>query len=73
MDDADIVELCMNGKLAAHNLERTLGDFSRAVSVRRQLLERNGSLHDEDALDNLPHKHFDYSTVFGACAENVVG
>jgi len=63
----------MKGKLAPHNLEKTLGDFQRAVSVRRQLLEANGSIKDDDALDSLPYEHFDYSKVFGACAENVIG
>lgn len=63
--------LCKEGKIAPHNLEKTLGNYSRAVSIRRQLLSEQ--LSNQKSLDTLPHEHFDYSSVFGACAENVIG
>lgn len=71
MSDSDILSSCKEGKIAPHNLEKTLGDFGRAVSIRRQLLSEQ--LSNTKSLDTLPHEHFDYSTVFGACAENVIG
>jgi len=69
--DAFIIRRVKEGKLAPHTLEKTLGNFSRAVSIRRQLL--SDQLPNKTALETLPHEHFDYSNVFGACAENVIG
>jgi len=69
--DAAILQRIEEGKLAPHSLEKVLGDYTRAVSIRRQLLQR--SLDDDEVLEDLPYKHFDYSKVFGACAENVIG
>jgi len=90
--DAAILQRIEEGKLAPHSLEKVLGDYTRAVSIRRQLLRRSSlpvplaswavshrggaaerSLDDDEVLEDLPYKHFDYSKVFGACAENVIG
>eukprot|EP00164_Ancoracysta_twista_P000057 GFYU01000078.1.p1 GENE.GFYU01000078.1~~GFYU01000078.1.p1 ORF type:complete len:525 (+),score=102.93 GFYU01000078.1:282-1856(+) len=64
-----ILKLLGRKDLAAYNLERDLGDCDRAVDIRRQHLE---GLMDTE-LDDLPHKNYKYSNVFGACCENVIG
>jgi hypothetical protein len=38
LSDEELVSLCANGSLPTHNLEKTLGNLSRAVSIRRQWL-----------------------------------
>jgi hydroxymethylglutaryl-CoA reductase (NADPH) len=67
LDDAAIVQLIHDGRLAPHTLEAQLGDLTRAVRVRR------ASLGVGSALDNLPFEHYSYEQVVGACAENVLG
>lgn len=69
--DEELVELCKSGKLPPHSLEKSLGDLSRAVKIRRKFLATN--LEDKEAIDGLPHEHYDYEPVLGACAENVIG
>lgn len=67
-DDAALVEFVRDGKLAAHSLEKSLGDLTRAVRVRRAVVA--GST---EALSALPFENYDYANVIGACAENVLG
>lgn len=67
-DDATLVEFVRDGKLAAHSLEKSLGDLTRAVRVRRAVVA--GST---EALSALPFENYDYANVIGACAENVLG
>ncbi|EIW77096.1 hypothetical protein CONPUDRAFT_62715 [Coniophora puteana RWD-64-598 SS2] len=72
LNDEEIVLLAQNGKIAAYALEKVLGDFERAVSVRRSLISRatsTGTLEDSD----VPMSNYDYSKVMGACCENVIG
>eukprot|EP01104_Vermistella_antarctica_P002616 TRINITY_DN12833_c1_g1_i1.p1 TRINITY_DN12833_c1_g1~~TRINITY_DN12833_c1_g1_i1.p1 ORF type:complete len:505 (-),score=142.11 TRINITY_DN12833_c1_g1_i1:126-1607(-) len=69
--DDELVKLVEDGKLLQHHLETKLDDASRAVGVRRKLLAN--VLEREDVLAELPHHHYDYTKVIGACAENVVG
>lgn len=38
LTDEEVVLLCQNGKIAAYALEKMLGDFERAVVVRRALI-----------------------------------
>ncbi|CAO1630431.1 unnamed protein product [Jaminaea pallidilutea] len=72
LNDEEIVTLAQKGKIAAYALEKTLQDPARAVRIRRALVSRSsitGTL--ESSL--LPHLHYDYAQVMGACCENVVG
>lgn len=56
-----------------HALEKHLGDCARAVQIRRRWLQRQKGVA-EGALSALPYEGgVDYETVFGACAEMVVG
>jgi hydroxymethylglutaryl-CoA reductase (NADPH) len=70
--DKEIIDMVQKGQLQAHSLEEKLGDTNRAIKLRRQIVSET----DEkiaDGLKSLPYEHFDYSTVYGACCENVVG
>jgi len=71
MSDKDIISLIKSGGLATHQLESKLGDFTRAVKIRRQIV----SLEEDkaSAVKDLPYEHYDYANIYGACCENVVG
>ena len=71
LSDAELLVLLRARKLRAYQLEACLGDPERAVAVRRQHVTEAGRL--ADALDELPHRGFEYERVMGACCENVVG
>lgn len=72
LNNEEIIILAQAGKIAAYALEKVLGNFERAVFVRRALISRASStktLEDSD----IPMKDYDYSKVMGACCENVIG
>ena len=71
LSDEEVAELVVSNKLKDHLLEKALGCHQRAVRVRRMAF---GSKLKNDALAELPHEHsLDYSKVFGANCEIVVG
>merc|ERR1712232_323900 len=71
LSDEEVAELVVSNKLKDHLLEKALGCHDRAVQVRRMAFE---SKLKNDALKELPHEHsLDYSKVFGANCEIVVG
>lgn len=70
MDDAEVVNLVKSKSLPSYKLESALGDFERAVSIRRHLLCEDVS---EDIVEKLPYRNLDYSLINGACCENVIG
>lgn len=67
LSDREVVQLVLSGKLAPYALEKTLGDLTRAVKIRRECIspELSSSL--------LPFNGYDYNKVIGQCCENVVG
>nr|POF07674.1 3-hydroxy-3-methylglutaryl-coenzyme a reductase [Quercus suber] len=76
LNDAELVDLALRNKVPGYALEKTLGDKTRAVKIRRSLVSRTPATTDltgklERSL--LPYKYFDYDRVHGACCENVVG
>lgn len=71
LDDVTLVAMVRSGALAAHSLEKSLGDLERAVRVRRAVVASNDAV--ATALEKLPYENYDYSNVVGACAENVLG
>ncbi|KAF4999662.1 hypothetical protein FGRMN_2311 [Fusarium graminum] len=76
MSDEEIVSLSMRGKIPGYALEKTLGDFTRAVKVRRTIIARNKATTDlTHSLDRskLPFENYNWERVFGACCENVIG
>ncbi|KAI7856539.1 3-hydroxy-3-methylglutaryl coenzyme A reductase [Circinella umbellata] len=72
LNDEEIISLVQKGKLAPYALERTLGDFTRAVRVRRSLISR-ASVTKTLEQSLLPIENYQYEKVFGACCENVIG
>ncbi|KAJ3102498.1 3-hydroxy-3-methylglutaryl-coenzyme A (HMG-CoA) reductase isozyme [Phlyctochytrium planicorne] len=69
MNDEEISSLVSKGKVPLHSLESALGDYTRAVKVRRDAIDEiTGSSRDA-----LPYEHFDYKKVYGQCCENVLG
>lgn len=70
--DAELLEMVKTKQLQPHNLEAKLGDYNRAVKLRRQVVG-NTDPRAAKGLRDLPVDHFDYSAVIGSCCENVVG
>ena len=76
--DTELIDLGMQNRLRLYSLETALGDTTRAVEVRRQIVA--GKVRSEQHpssssfnLHGLPYKKYDYSCVTGACCENVIG
>ncbi|KAF5012274.1 hypothetical protein FDECE_1655 [Fusarium decemcellulare] len=77
LSDEEIVWLSLRGKIPGYALEKTLDlDFDRAVRIRRAIVSRSkvsaGLVHLLENSD-LPYENYDWSQVFGACCENVIG
>ncbi|KAG8904369.1 3-hydroxy-3-methylglutaryl-coenzyme A (HMG-CoA) reductase isozyme [Tulasnella sp. 403] len=70
--DEDAILLCQNGKFSTHTLERLLGDYTRAVKIRRAVLSRASATKTLES-SALPLDNYDYNSVFGQCCESVVG
>nr|ABD66599.1 putative 3-hydroxy-3-methylglutaryl CoA reductase [Tuber borchii] len=76
LNDAELVELSLRGKIPGYALEKTLADTGRAVRIRRSVISRTPATMDKTSLlerSLLPHEHYDYDRVLGACCENVIG
>ncbi|KAI0371286.1 3-hydroxy-3-methylglutaryl-coenzyme A reductase [Pilatotrama ljubarskyi] len=72
LNDEEVILLAQTGKIAPYALEKLLGDFERAVRIRRALISRASRTKTlETSL--IPMKDYDYSRVMGACCENVIG
>ncbi|THH00709.1 hypothetical protein EW026_g1843 [Hermanssonia centrifuga] len=72
LTDEEVIILSQNGKIAAYALEKMLGDFERAVAIRRALISRASRTKTLEFSD-VPMVGYDYSRVMGACCENVIG
>lgn len=76
LNDEELTDLAVRGKIPGYALEKTLEDKTRAVKIRRAMISRNpgtAELTGKLAKSKLPYEHFDYDRVHGACCENVVG
>ncbi|KAK4098611.1 3-hydroxy-3-methylglutaryl-CoA reductase [Parathielavia hyrcaniae] len=76
LNDDEVVELSMCGKIPGYALEKTLKDFTRAVKVRRTIISRTNATADLTGLlerSKLPYQHYNWAQVHGACCENVIG
>ncbi|KAJ3121295.1 3-hydroxy-3-methylglutaryl-coenzyme A (HMG-CoA) reductase isozyme [Nowakowskiella sp. JEL0407] len=71
LSDEEVVFLAEKGKVPSYALEKTLGDYTRAVKIRRMLIAK--SVHGDIVNSELPVDHYDYSKVLGQCCENVIG
>jgi len=71
LSDEEILAHLVSGTLKDYQLEKKLGDYERAVHLRRMLYEE--ILEQKDALAGIPYLGYDYNKVFGANCEIVVG
>lgn len=71
LKDNEVIQLVERKYIREHQLEQRLNDPSRGVRIRRKIVGKNE--HLRKAMENLPHLHYDYQKVMGACCENVVG
>jgi NADP-dependent 3-hydroxy-3-methylglutaryl-CoA reductase len=71
LSDDDVFAHLRAGTLKDHALEKSLGDYERAVCIRRRLYTH--LLGQKPCLDNIPYANYDYNKVFGANCEIVVG
>ncbi len=74
MSDGEIIDLLAEGKIMHYELEKLLGieNSDRAVKLRRMHFAANTPISAE-AIEQLPHEHYDFSQVTGVCCENVIG
>jgi hydroxymethylglutaryl-CoA reductase (NADPH) len=76
LTDEELIEMSIKGKIPGYALEKTLGDKTRAVKIRRGLVSRTHATRETSTLlerSLLPYKDYNYDLVHGACCENVVG
>jgi hydroxymethylglutaryl-CoA reductase (NADPH) len=76
LTDEELIELSIKGKLPGYALEKTLGDKTRAVKIRRGLVYRTHATRETSTLlerSKLPYLDYNYDLVHGACCENVIG
>ncbi|KAG0323698.1 3-hydroxy-3-methylglutaryl-coenzyme A (HMG-CoA) reductase isozyme [Dissophora globulifera] len=70
--DEELLMLVNGNKIPSYALEKTLGDLTRAVKIRRALISR--ATHTKTLESSLlPMHYYDYSKVIGQCCENVIG
>lgn len=76
LTDEELIEMSLKGKIPGYALEKTLGDKTRAVKIRRGVVSRTHATRETSTLlerSLLPYKHYNYDLVHGACCENVIG
>ncbi|KAF1978905.1 3-hydroxy-3-methylglutaryl-coenzyme A reductase [Bimuria novae-zelandiae CBS 107.79] len=76
LTDEELIDLAVKGKIPGYALEKTLGDKTRAVKIRRGLVSRTHATRETSTLlerSLLPYKDYNYDLVHGACCENVIG
>jgi hydroxymethylglutaryl-CoA reductase (NADPH) len=76
LTDEELIELSVRGKIPGYSLEKTLGNKTRAVKIRRGLVSRTHATRETSTLlerSLLPYEHYNYDLVHGACCENVIG
>ncbi|XP_024879552.1 3-hydroxy-3-methylglutaryl-coenzyme A reductase-like isoform X2 [Temnothorax curvispinosus] len=71
LTNEEVIQLVKRKDIAAYQLEKAVGDFERGVDIRRLVVGDAGKVTEE--MTDLPYRHYDYSKVFGACCENVIG
>ena len=76
LTDKELVELSLQGKIPGYALEKTLGNTTRAVKIRRAIIARTAATKETTSLlesSKLPYEHYNFDQVLGACCENVIG
>ena len=85
LNDTELIDLAVRGKIPGYALEKTLEDpsvmtrlasLTRAVKVRRAMVARTpatAGFSSSLEYSKLPYQDYNYENVHGACCENVVG
>jgi hydroxymethylglutaryl-CoA reductase (NADPH) len=73
VSDEDLIARLHDGDIAQHKLETLLGDYSRAVALRRRYVTEQHGAQVGKGVAGLPHDGMDYASVHGQCCENTVG
>lgn len=76
LNDKEIVELSLQGKIPGYSLEKALKNTTRAVKIRRAIISRTPATAELTGLlerSKLPFEHYNWDLVLGACCENVIG
>lgn len=85
LNDEELIDLSLRGKIPGYAIEKTLEDpslmtrlesFVRAVKVRRAVVARTPSTASHTCTlerSKAPYKDYNYELVHGACCENVIG
>ncbi|XP_062867284.1 3-hydroxy-3-methylglutaryl-CoA reductase b [Trichomycterus rosablanca] len=71
LSDAEVISLVKNRSILGYRLEAELENPERGVAIRREMLSHK--LPGLSALEKLPYKGYDYSTIMGTSCENVIG
>ena len=69
--DSEIIQLVEEKRVSQHQLEKTLGNPSRGVRVRRKIYGKNSQL--KRAMEKLPYQHYDYEKVNGSVTSSCDG
>ncbi|KAK3173770.1 3-hydroxy-3-methylglutaryl-coenzyme A (HMG-CoA) reductase isozyme [Lepraria neglecta] len=85
LNDKELSELAVRGKIPGYALEKTLenlnvmtrlASLTRAVKIRRTLVSRTAATAENSSsleYSKLPYQDYNYENVHGACCENVIG
>lgn len=76
LNDRELIELSMQGKIPGYALEKTLKDTTRAVKIRRAIIARTPATTETTCSlekSKLPYQNYNFDMVLGACCENVIG
>ncbi|KAG0651678.1 3-hydroxy-3-methylglutaryl-coenzyme A reductase [Hyphodiscus hymeniophilus] len=76
LNDKELIELSLQGKIPGYSLERALKNTTRAVKIRRAIISRTAATAETTSLlerSKLPYEHYNWDLVLGACCENVIG
>lgn len=76
LEDEELIDLSLRGKIPGYALEKTLENKTRAVKVRRAVISRTTATSEFTSLlesSQLPYEKYHYDLVHGACCENVIG
>jgi len=76
LTDRELVELSMKRQDPCYALEKTLGDTTRAVKIRRAIISRTAATAETTSFlesSLLPYEHYDFDRVFGCLLRDVIG
>lgn len=70
--DEELINVVQGSHIASYALEKVIGDFERAVRIRKTVISRASTTQTLET-SALPVSGYDYGKVLRACCENVIG